>query len=838
MLRFRVPPETERTPVDTLPHGSGRALFTLIVALFFLSGASGLVYQVIWVRLLTRIFGTTTFAVSTLLGAFMGGLGLGSYVAARFLVRRRSPLLLFGLLELGVGAYAVSLPALLPLAEGVFLSMARGGALSPFGESALKVTLSFVLLLPPTTLMGASLPLLVKQTTRELGYLGRKAGDLYALNTFGAGVGCFAAGFYAIPSLGLAGTTLVAASVNALVGVVAIALSWRLGTTDVEVRSQPEVSPSGSLTWVFVAFATSGFAAIGLEVIWTRLFTLVFKGYTYSFSAMLTVLLFGIALGSLVFARRADRSADRRSLLGTLQVAIGVSVVLGAPLFLAAEQFVRYATFALGDDWSAQAIAKFLACFAILIVPTFLFGAQFPVVSRLATVDVRGAGGRVGELYSVNVLGGILGALLTGFVLLPTLGTQKSLLLLSLSLVTTGLGLIGRQHSGRRRLSLAAASAVVVVGLSWDVSRKLHESWLLRDETMGYYREGAEATVMVSESPPGPAEAKRILVNGSSASNSTHYGLSVNRIQACIPFFFEKMPRKVLATCFGTGITFGTLSQFDVERIDAVDISPEVIAAAPRFGVENYAVASEGKVALHIDDGRNFLLKSRERYDTITMEPMPPVLAGVSDFYTREFYELCRQRLAPGGILSQWVPLYYLGLDDVKMLYRTFAESFPHVLVFFYNFDTFLVGSDQPLQLSAERFSGRLRSERLVEDLAVIGLASSEDMLGTFLMDRAAVLRFAGEAPIITDDLPYVEFTGPKSSTLSATAHSYLAVTQHASSGRPYLAPTTDPAFAFVADELDALFERNQKMWAQARALQARRDREHAKARAAAGTID
>jgi spermidine synthase len=821
-------------PVDNRRDWSARALFALIVALFFLSGASGLVYQVIWVRLLTRIFGTTTFAVSTLLAAFMGGLGLGSYVAARFLMRRRSPLLLFGLLEIGVGAYAVTLPTVLPLAERTFLSMAGGGALSSFWESALKVTLSFLLLLPPTTLMGASLPLLVKQTAHELGYLGRRTGDLYALNTFGAAFGCFVGGFYAIPSLGLSGTTLVAASVNALVGVVAMALYWFLGTTHVEARAEPKVSPAGSFTWVFVAFATSGFAGIGLEVIWTRLFTLVFKGYTYSFSAMLTVLLLGIALGSLVFARRADGSADRRCLLGTLQVAIGVSVVLGAPLFLASERFVWYATFAMGHDWSAQAVAKFLACFAILIVPTFLFGAQFPVVSRLATLDVRGAGGRVGELYSVNVLGGILGALLTGFVLLPALGTQKCLLLLSLCLVTTGLGLIRRHHVGRRRLALVAASLVVVVGLSWDVSRKLHESWLLRDETMGFYREGADATVMVAESPLELGGEKRILVNGSSASNSSYYGLSVNRIQGCIPFFFETRPKKVLAACFGTGITFGTLSQFDVERIDGVDISPEVIAAAPRFGAQNYGVVSQGNVALHIDDGRNFLLKSRERYDVITMEPMPPVLAGVSDFYTTEFYELCRQRLAPGGIVSQWVPLYYLGLDDVKMLYRTFANSFPHVLVFFYNFDTFLVGSDQPLQLSAERFSGRLRSDRLATDLEAIGLASSKEILGTFLMDRAAVLRFAGEAPLITDDLPYVEFTGPKSSNFSETAHNYLAVTQHASSGRPYLAPTTDPAFAFVAEELDALFEQNREKWALARAAQARRDRELEKVRSAA----
>jgi spermidine synthase len=682
------------------------------------------------------------------------------------------------------------------------------------------------------------LPLLVKQTAHELGYLGRKTGGLYALNTLGAAFGCFAAGFVAIPALGLSATTLLAASINGSVGIAAIGLDALLDRPG--APTEPDKSPAGTgasapLALVFIAFAASGFAAIGLEVIWTRLFTLVFKGYTYSFSAMLTVLLVGIALGSLLFAPIADRCVDRRSLFGTLQVSIGVSAVLAAPLFLVAERFVRYATAVFGFDWSAQALAKFLISLAILIVPTFLFGAQFPVVSRLATSNVEGAGGRVGELYSANVAGGILGALLTGFVLLPALGTQKSLLLLSLALVASGLLLLG----GNRRRGFGAVAAVVAlgVGLSWDVSRKLHEGWLTGEETMGFYREGADATVMVAENPPRVNEDKRILVNGSSASNSTHYGLSVNRIQGCIPFFFERMPGKVLATCFGTGITFGTLSQFGVERVDGVDISPEVIAAAPRFGDENYAVVSDGRVSLHIDDGRNFLLKSTDRYDVITMEPMPPALAGVSDLYTREFYELCRERLAPGGIVSQWVPLYYLGLEDVRILYRTFAESFPHVLVFFYHFDTFLVGSFEPLQLSPEKFAERLRSAELIADLEQIGLASSEQMLGTFLMDRAAVLSFAGDAPVMTDDLPYVEFSGPKSFDLSSTAGNYLAVTEHATSGRPYLASAGDPAFDYVADEIDLLFERNRVKWKSAREAQARRDREREKAKAL-GAID
>jgi len=212
-----------------------------------------------------------------------------------------------------------------------------------------------------------------------------------------------------------------------------------------------------------------------------------------------------------------------------------------------------------------------------------------------------------------------------------------------------------------------------------------------------------------------------------------------------------------------------------------------VIRAAGQFKSDNYDVVNDPRTTLHIDDGRNFLLKSREKYDVITMEPMPPALAGVSDMYTKEFYDLCRAHMTPTGLMSQWVPLYYLTLDDVKMLYRTFAESFPHAMVFFYQFDTFLVGSQEPLKLSPKSFRERLVSERLVHDLERLHLGATEQMFSTYLMGREAMLAFAGDVPIITDDRPLVEFTGPKAVDMSTTAMNYLTVTAHAEPVAPLL---------------------------------------------------
>ena len=723
--------------------------FLLVLALFFLSGASGLVYQVIWVRLLTRIFGTTTFAVSALLAAFMAGLGLGAALAARYLTKIRHPLRWFGALEIGIGLYALALNAMLPAGEALFLGLVSQLGLSGAGENFAKVVLAFIVLLPPTTLMGASLPLLVKQSVNRLSTVGLRTGTLYAINTLGAAGGCFLAGFYTIPLWGMETTTQIA------------------------------------------AFTVSGFAALGLEVVWTRLLTLVFKGYSYSFTAMLTVFLIGIALGSVAFARPADRVRDPEALLGILQIAIGVSATAFTALLLFYDDSRLLLEYKLGYDFVGHTAGKFVTALVVLGVPTFLFGAQFPVVSRLATDEAKTAGRRVGLLYAMNVVGSILGALVTGYVLIPLAGTQTSLRLLASSMIATGLVLVFKR-SQLPSLSKRAVAVVAVVAFGAfvlatpsDLSLQVHRQWLQDGEMISHYEEGASATVMVASAKD--ASAKRILVNGSSASNSTSYGLSVNRVQGSIPFLFDRMPKKVLAACFGTGITFGTLSQFDIEQMDGVDISPEVIRAAEQFREENYDVVNNDRVTIHIDDGRNFLLKSRETYDVITMEPMPPALAGVADMYTKEFYDLCNDHLNPGGFVSQWVPMYYLTLDDMKMLYRTFAESFPYAMVFYHNFDSFLVGSDQPLRLSPAAFDQRLVSKQLARDLAAIQLLSPEDLFSAYLMGRDAMLRFAGDAPIVTDDHPIVEFTAPKAVDMSTTAGNYLAVTEYAESVAPLL---------------------------------------------------
>lgn len=795
-----------------MPEARSRT-YPVLLALFFLSGACGLVYQVVWLRKLSLVFGTTTFAVSAVISSFMAGLGLGSYLSGRHLAHRGRALRLFGAMEVGVGLYALLLPWLLEAVERSFTRAVAGLGLTVYGESLLKLGLSFAVLLLPTSLMGATLPLLAEHTVERFGHLGTRVGRLYALNTFGAAVGCFVAGFAAIPALGVSGTTWAAAALNFTVGALAIALGG--GTpaagpaTRVEDAAPPALYANETLRWAIVAFAISGFAGLGLEVAWTRLITLIFTGTTYAFTTMLAVYLLGIAAGSLAFGRIADRSPDPLRLFGMLEIAIGVSVLATAPLFARGPRWVVHLTTALGGGWLAEAAAKFAVGAALLILPTFLFGTTFPVVSRIAARSLAGLGATVGRLYAANVAGGIAGGVAAGFVLVPALGTDLTLRVLCGALLALGLVLVVASPVATARARGLAAAAVavgallaVITGFS-DVSQAIHRQWLQPGERVSFYREGAEATVWVAES----RTAKRILVNGSQATGTHLAGISINRLQGVLPFLFERLPRRVLAICFGSGTTFGTVSEFPGARVDGVEIAPQVIQAAGRFRRENYDVLRNPRFHLHLDDGRNFLLKSRDRYDAITMEPMHPAKTGVVNFYTTDFYALCRAHLEPGGVLSQWVPLYNLQPSDVRMLYRSFTESFPHVLAFLYSHDTFLVGSDRPLDLSAARFLGRMPSARLRQDLAALALDSPAHMLSTFFMGRDAMARFAEGAPVVTDDRPLVEFTGPKSLNGPDTIPANLkALLPYAEPATRFLSTEPGAADSRLRDEMESLF--------------------------------
>jgi len=549
---------------------------------------------------------------------------------------------------------------------------------------------------------------------------------------------------------------------------------------------------------VLGAFFVSGFCGLALEVLWTRLLTIVFLGTTYAYTTMLTTMLCGIALGSAAASAVVDRLRGRMAVLGTALLIAGVGCLLmlgwiaGMPAKLAEIQLNS------GNDWAEVIRGKFLLAFMALFIPTFCLGVTFPLVVKLAAAGRDTLGRDVGRLYAVNTIGGVLGAMAGAYLLLPLLGTHRGIVLLAMLLVLAGAALILRCDGTR----VPYKAALVLLGLvcwatAWlrapdDVNAALTAGYLPDDHRLIHYAEGTEATVAVSEPVDETEGTNRVLwINRVQATTSIEKGVKMNRLQGVLPLLFDREPRRVLFMCFGSGITAGTLALSDFDRIDAVEISPEVLDAAPLFERDNLGVLDRPNIRFHVDDGRNFLLTTRERYDLITFEPMPLALAGVSTFYTREYYQRCLDHLAPGGLVSQWVPLHSLNPQLVRELVATFTAVFPEHTAWFVNADLFLIGSNQPLHIDYEAARDRLEQPALRDALQAVGLCDPEEIITTFLMDRAGLDAYTDGARTMSDDRPWAEFTAPRLVYERRVPEAIRQIQPHAAKGLTLLAEDT-----------------------------------------------
>ncbi len=776
--------ETCQTPRRARSSLSAIVLLGGVLSFFFVSGACGLVYQVVWTRKLVLVLGATAHAVSTVLSVYFLGLGLGSAWGGRLADRTERHLVLYGLFEIIIGAWAVLFLLAAGPVESAAVPLLRLFQGTPLAGAALRALLSAALLFVPVFLMGATLPLLARFVNHERAVLGRRIGLLYSVNTFGAVVGCFLAGFVLLPAFGYMTTTLAGAAANLVIGFGAVVfglLSRTRADNGVEAQVPPEdASGSAPARKIAAVAGLVGFAMLALEVVWTRLLVLVFLGTTYAYSAMLTTLLCGIAFGSLAVSFFVDRMGRRVALLGGIVALLGVACCFSLSWFASLPDRVLAFQRTGGQDWVRLVAGEFRLSFMVLFVPTFLSGMVFPLAVK-ALGGVRASLGRdVGRVYAANTIGGVLGAVAGGFLLLPLLGAHDSVLLLAAVLVAGGVYLMRAcpETSARHRwavllLILAPLLVAAWASLPGDVSRALSVGYIPADHRVLFYREGVEGVVAVSEPEDETGGANRVLwINRVQATASIEKGVRMNRLQGVLPLLFDRDPRDVLFMCFGSGITAGTLALGDFSGIDAVEIAPDVLEAAPYFAVDNLNVLESPKVRFQIDDGRNFLLTAGREYDVITFEPMPPAVAGVSAFYTREYYELCLRRLRPGGLVSQWVPLHSLNPEIVRSLTYTFTTAFPEYCAFFVNADLFLIGSNQPLYLDYEKAKARLERPEVQQALADARLCDLEEVLASFVMSKAGVDAFCRGGRVMTDDRPWAEFEAPKVLHQSTVAES------------------------------------------------------------------
>jgi len=751
-----------RTPAaGDRPAGTPRAL---ILAVFVISGAAGLVYQVVWGRELVLVFGNTTQAVATIVTAFMAGLGLGSLAGGRVADRSRRPLRVYGLLELAIAALAVAMPfAFSSLAE--VYGGAYGGLVDRPALLALtRFGLAFAALAPVTFFMGMTLPVLSRHLVRTLDETGARLSELYAANTLGAMVGTLVAGFVLIEFLGLRLTTVVAVALNVLAGLTALTLYRRAGTdtgTDAEAAERPQATPTSQSaagrTWtprrlsVLGATFVSGFVSLALEVLWTRMVAEGTGSSIYVFTTILAIFLAGIGLGSAAYRRWGRPALDLTGVLGLCLAGVGVAalltVILGSGVLVTLSFPVR--------------------AVLVLLPATTLMGYGFPLAGKLVNPSVARTGGSVGLLYAANTLGSILGSFAAAFVLAATLGTNASILLLgALNLVVGGALVLTEpawRRAGRRSVAGAmagvAALALVASSLEAPVTRTRTENELRAQGAPVRHTEDELATV---DAVGGPS--KRLLIGGVGMTSLT----VDTQLMAHQPKALRPDAEDFLVIAMGMGSTYRSGLRAGL-RTDVVELSPSVPRMMPVFydDAEQYLHHPRGRVI--VTDGRNYVNLTDKRYDLITVDPAPPIeSAGSVVLYTREFLEAGKSRLEPGGLFTLWMP-YALPMEDFKTHARTFRSVFPHTSLILApgRHGLYMMGSDAPITLDDDAIRRYVGNPQTMADLRAMPdhpaqLADADGWVrviraGEWLVD-GEVDAFVGKGPLITDDRPRSEY--------------------------------------------------------------------------------
>lgn len=740
------------------------------IALFLLfSGLASLTYQITWVRLLGLSMGSTSAAVSTVLAAFFLGLALGSYFAERITRNRINDLRVYIGLELVIGLSGLLLlPILLNLDSVMAQLPVYGSTLSA------KFVIALSIFLIPTICMGATFPVIAAIVIRKGSDMGSGLSSLYAINTAGAVLGAALTGFLFIPTVGLDGAIYIAFALNMLVAVTAWSINRNLHLEPLESTGGKTtlgridgVSPYTRGVALVVLFAT-GFTAIATEVGWTK-YLAIFAGTTiYGFSAILSIFLLGIAGGAWWIRPRMASIQSPQLWLATGLVLLGVSLLFTrAGLSIIPNTYAAF-NFLEAPAWIIYG-AKYVAIFILLIIPTFIFGAIFPINLQIYCGDLEGIRSRVGRAYAVNTIASIFGALLAGFWIIPNYGTDLLLSACAILLLTLPLLFLPAvpMGAGRRGATAVALLALGAISFNWLLPhidyRALIRSVEYRydnDVRAGrkpefiFLKEGKAGVISVVTYDGKLAKVQNNGLNESVLSlNDPSWGRIVEQFLGLVPYFLHDQPRTAFVVGFGGGVTTRALSYADLESIRVVELEPAVIDAGRAIAKGEIPTLQDPRVHLEINDARNTLLLDPTRYDIIAAQPSHPWIAGAANVFTREFFELAQSRLNPGGIYGQWVNLFNMDATTLRILFKTFFDVFPEGLTIgnLYTGDYLLFGSDHPLVFDYERIQERMDRPQITQAFDHYDVRTPEDVLTYLGLSRREILAVTADSEMNRD---------------------------------------------------------------------------------------
>ncbi len=737
---------------------AGRPLLPVLLLLFVGSGCAALIYEIVWLQLLQLVLGSSAVSLAALLGTFMGGMCLGSLLLPRVIPRGRHPLRVYAQLEFGIGLVAILVLFLMPYVGGLYSATAGHG----LAGILLRGLLCAICLLPPTMLMGATLPAIARwvATTREgISWLG----FFYGGNIAGAVFGCLLAGFYLLRVHDMTTATFVAVSINFLIASLAARLSAVTPYVEEPAPARVERIEKATGAWsVYVAIALSGLTALGAEVVWTRILSLILGATVYTFSIILAVFLTGLGIGSSAGAAIARGTARPRVALGVCQWLLTAAIAWTAWMLASSVPYWPINPSLSTSPWFIFQI-DILRCMWSILPATLLWGASFPLALAAAASRGQDPGRLVGGVYAANTVGAIAGAVGFSLIVIPDGGTQAAQKLLiaiaaaaaifAMAPLLWGSAEAGGQPSRSRvpfivrELWLPLALAVVVLlyrlvpGIPAGLIAygRYLPTRLTEMISYLYVGEGMNSSIAVSDLGGG---IRNFHVSGKVEASSEPQDMRLQRMLGNIPALFHPSPRSVLVVGFGAGVTAGSFIPYpELQRLVICEIEPLIPEhVAPYFAEENFHVLQDPRVQVFYDDARHFVLTTPEKFDIITSDPIHPWVKGAATLYTKEYFELVKRHLNPGGLVTQWVPLYESDLDVVKSEIATFFDAFPHGTIWANlnngeGYDLVLLGQMEPLIIDLDALAARIERPdyaRVYEALRQVGFDGPIDLIGTY----------------------------------------------------------------------------------------------------------
>jgi len=776
------------------------AAFIAILLLFVASGFSSLIYQVVWTRLLTLVFGCTTYATATSLSVFMGGLALGSYLAGWCELRVRRPLLWYGLLEGIIGLWAFLVPHLFDAAVPLYQELWRHFHLTMLPFSLMRFAMAAAILIVPTSCMGATLPLLAKFVTSSVEAAGFRIGLLYATNTIGAVFGAVITGFMFLPEFGMHATTLFAAAINlALCATVVIAAATleskgfavegarkaeEEGAADEpSAKSRKAIGPpSAEARFVTIAFGISGGAAMIQEVGWTRALQMVIGSTIYSFTIMLATFLLGIAIGSFVCARFINRQKQPMLLFAGIQLLIFLATIFALNQFNYLPYWNLIANKRFLNDPSMSMFVR-LGLSAIILLPvTILLGMLFPIIVRITVRRLEVVGRSVGTIYAANTIGAIIGSFIAGFVLIPLIGVEKTLIFactLNLCLALGSSWFIPKDFRPPARFAAIVCFIMPLLcfacGLNlWDrlpiLSAQLQRrvldifqpyehyiDWqadLKQSLKLLFCKDGASTTVGVVT-----AGGVRSIITNGHIDGSDAGDMSTQVLLPSIPLLLRPDIKTVAIVGWGTGVSAGAAAEFPVDSIEEIELDPVVLEGAQFFNHVNHQPQANPRVHLQINDARNYFLATDRRFDLIISEPSNPWQSGVCQLFTREFFQLCKNRLNPGGTYALWLQIVEIPPDILSSIVGSLHDVFPYCLAARVNRENLvIVGSTAPFLVDLASLRKAFADKKMPVEFTGFKLDSVESILARICMTPSGIDRLAKTAGRNLDDTNKLEY--------------------------------------------------------------------------------